>query len=239
MTHPGQALPTHTIVREVWGWFTSDGKNVLRIFVNRLRRKLHDDFRNPQFIASVRGTGYRFIRNVAEIGDGADPAVERTDVTLLLQSVEQLAVGLLDATTVDAAGAVLLDALDDTGYADGMAVFRLDGNRMQLVGARNMPPTWMASVEDGVPLEAGVRECAERAHREVVQFGDVRQVARHFSATAQQLGTAGYGACLFLPLLCGDRVWGHLGLGAPGAPVVRSHGHRVPPRRLRGVRARG
>jgi transcriptional regulator with GAF, ATPase, and Fis domain len=37
-------------------------------------------------------------------------------------------------------------------------------------------------------------------------------VARHFSATAQQLGAAGYGACLFLPLLCGDRVWGHLGL---------------------------
>ena len=104
MTHPGQALPTHTIVREVWGWFTSDGKNVLRIFVNRLRRKLHDDFRNPQFIASVRGTGYRFIRNVAEIGDGADPAAERTDVTLLLQSVEQLAVGLLECTSVDAAG---------------------------------------------------------------------------------------------------------------------------------------
>ena len=212
MTHPGQALPTHTIVREVWGWFTSDGKNVLRIFVNRLRRKLHDDFRNPQFIASVRGTGYRFIRNVAEIGDGADPSVERTDVTLLLQSVEQLAVGLLGCPTVDAAGAVLLDVLDDTGYADGMAVFRLDGKRMQLVGARNMPPTWMASVEDGVPLKPAFASAQSVLTREVVQFGDVRQVARHFSATAQQLGTAGYGACLFLPLLCGDRVWGHLGL---------------------------
>jgi len=212
MTHPGQALPTHTIVREVWGWFTSDGKNVLRIFVNRLRRKLHDDFRNPQFIASVRGTGYRFIRNVAEIGDGADPAVERTDVTLLLRSIEQLAVGLVDCPTVDTAGAVLLDVLDDTGYADGMAVFRLDGNRMQLVGARNMPPTWMASVEDGVPLKPAFASAQSVLTREVVQFGDVRQVARHFSATAQQLGTAGDGACLFLPLLCGDRVWGHLGL---------------------------
>ena len=164
MTHPGQALPTHTIVREVWGWFTSDGKNVLRIFVNRLRRKLHDDFRNPQFIASVRGTGYRFIRNVAEIGDGADPAVERTDVTLLLQSVEQLAVGLLDATTVDAAGAVLLDALDDTGYADGMAVFRLDGNRMQLVGGAQHAAHLDGECRRRRAAEAGVRECAERAH---------------------------------------------------------------------------
>jgi DNA-binding response OmpR family regulator len=212
MTHSGQALPTHTIVREVWGWFTSDGKNVLRIFVNRLRRKLHDDFRNPQFIASVRGTGYRFIRNVAEIGDGPDPTVERSDVTLLLQSVEHLAVGLRDRATVDSAGEYFLDVLDDTGYADGMALFRVDGNRMQLVVARNMPPSWMASVKNGVPLKPAFASAQSVLTREAVQFGDVRQVARHFSATAQQLGTAGYGACLFLPVLCGDQVWGHLGL---------------------------
>ena len=39
MTHPQQALPADTIVRRVWGWLPSDGKNTLRIFVNRLRRK--------------------------------------------------------------------------------------------------------------------------------------------------------------------------------------------------------
>ena len=70
----------------------------------------------------------------------------------------------------------------------------------------------MASVEDGVPLKPAFASAQSVLTREVVQFGDVRQVARHFSATAQQLGTAGYGACLFLPLLCGDDVWGHLGL---------------------------
>ncbi len=239
MTHPGQALPTHTIVREVWGWFTSDGKNVLRIFVNRLRRKLHDDFRNPQFIASVRGTGYRFIRNVAEIGDGADPSVERTDVTLLLQSVEQLAVGLLGCPTVDAAGAVLLDVLDDTGYADGMAVFRLDGKRMQLVGARNMPPTWMASVEDGVPLKPAFASAQSVLTREVVQFGDVRQVARHFErdrAAARHCRIRRVpvpSAAVRRPGMGAPRT------GAPGAPVVRSHRHRVPPCRMCGVRAGG
>jgi DNA-binding response OmpR family regulator len=212
MTHPAQALPTHTIVREVWGWFTSDGKNVLRIFVNRLRRKLHDDFRDPQFIASVRGTGYRFIRNVAGIGDGVDPAAERTDVTLLLQSVEQLAVNLRECASVDAAGDAFLDVLDGTGYADGMALFELDGNRMQLVVERNMPASWLASVRDGVPLKPVFASAQSVLTREVVQFGDVKQVARHFSATAQQLGTAGYGACLFLPVLSGDQVWGHLGM---------------------------
>jgi GAF domain-containing protein len=37
-------------------------------------------------------------------------------------------------------------------------------------------------------------------------------MAKHFSSTAAQLAGAGYRACLFLPVLCGDTVWGHLGL---------------------------
>jgi GAF domain len=131
---------------------------------------------------------------------------------LLLQSVERLAVGLHDCASVDAAGEYFVDVVDDTGYADGMALFRVDGNRMQLVVARNMPPTWMASVKDGVPLKPAFASAQSVLTREPVQFGDVRQVGRHFSATAKQLGTEGYGACLFLPVLCGDRVWGHLGL---------------------------
>jgi DNA-binding response OmpR family regulator len=210
MTHPRQALSTHTIVREVWGWFTSDGKNVLRIFVNRLRKKLGDDFRDPQFIASVRGTGYQFISNVAEMGDAADPLVERTDVAALLQSVERLAVGLHGCTGVDGAAAYFLDVLDDSGYADGMALFRLDGNRMWLIEAKRMPAKWMKSVKDGVPLKPAFASAQSVLTREAVQFGDVKQVAKHFSATAQQLG--GYGACLFIPVLCGDTAWGHLGL---------------------------
>jgi DNA-binding response OmpR family regulator len=210
MAHPRQALATHTIVREVWGWFTSDGKNVLRIFVNRLRRKLGDDFRDPRFIASVRGTGYRFIGNVAEMGDTADPLGERADVTLLLQSVEELAVGLHDYSSIEAATEYFLGVLDGTGYADGMALFRVDGKRMKLLAARNMPSTWMSGVKDGVPLTPAFASAQSVLTREAVQFGDLRQVAKHFSATAHQL--EGYGACLFLPVICGERVWGHLGL---------------------------
>ena len=104
MTHPQQALPVHTIVRRVWGWLPSDGKNTLRIFVNRLRRKLDDDPREPRYIASVRGTGYRFAQNVAEIGDEAETAMERTDVALLLQSIDHVATTLAGCDTVEEVG---------------------------------------------------------------------------------------------------------------------------------------
>jgi DNA-binding response OmpR family regulator len=212
MTHPQQALASNTIVRRVWGWFTADGKNALRIFVNRLRRKLHDDPRDPQYIASVRGTGYRFVRNVTEMGDEAEAQAAHTDVSLLLQSVEDLAVGLQGCADVDAAAGRFLDALDATGYADGMAIFRLDDTEMHLVAARHMAPEWTASVDGGVPLQPTFASAQSVLIREPVQFGDIREMAKHFSSTAEQLAGAGYRACLFLPVLCGDTVWGHLGL---------------------------
>jgi DNA-binding response OmpR family regulator len=212
MTHPQQALSSSTIVRRVWGWFTADGKNALRIFVNRLRRKLHDDPRAPEYIASVRGTGYRFIRNVTELGDEAEVPASQTDVATLLQSVEDLAIGLHGCADVETAAGRFLDALDATGYADGMAVFRLDRTKMHLVASRHMAPEWAASVEGGVPLKPTYASAQSVLIREPVQFGDIREMATHFSSTAAQLAGAGYRACLFLPVLRGDDVWGHLGL---------------------------
>jgi DNA-binding response OmpR family regulator len=211
MTHPQRALATYTIVRRVWSWGPSDSKNTLRIFVNRLRRKLGDDPRDPRFIASVRGTGYRFIRNVAEMGDEAEPAVEGTDVAPLLEAVEELATGLLGCDG-SAAAECLLETLDATGYADGMALFRVVGRQMRLVGARNMPADWMAGVEAGVPLKPSFASAQSVLGREVVQVGDIGQMAESYGASAGLLAAAGHHACLFLPILCGDRVWGHLGL---------------------------
>ena len=212
MTHPQQALSSSTIVRRVWGWFNADGKNALRIFVNRLRRKLHDDPRAPTYIASVRGTGYRFIRNVTELGDEVEAHASQTDVATLLQSVEDLAIGLHGCADVGIAAELFLDALDATGYADGMAVFRLDRQKMYLVASRHMAREWTASVEGGVPLKPTYASAQSVLIREPVQFGDIREMAKHFSSTAAQLAGAGYRACLFLPVLRGDEVWGHLGL---------------------------
>ena len=90
MTRPHEALPVQTIVRQVWGWSAADGRNALRIIVNRLRRKLEDDPRSPRYIAAVRGVGYRFIADVVEMGDRANPppATHESD---LLSWVEGLA----------------------------------------------------------------------------------------------------------------------------------------------------
>jgi len=212
MTHPLQALSIHVIVRRVWGWLPSDGKNALRIFVNRLRRKLEDDPRHPVYIASVRGTGYRFVRNVTEMGHEAEPAPEGAEAAPLLASIEQLAVTLQRcASGVDAAEQ-LLAALNATGYADAMAVFRVDGDSMRLVAQRDLPPAWLSRVEAGVPLHPSFASAQSVLSREPVQFGDIKLLGQHFPATAERLTCGGYHACLFLPIISGDHVWGHLGL---------------------------
>jgi DNA-binding response OmpR family regulator len=212
MTHPQQALPARTIVRRVWGWLPSDGKNTLRIFVNRLRRKLDDDPRQPRYIASVRGTGYRFVGNVAEMGDEAETAMERTDVALLLQSIEVLATTVAGCDTGEECADQLLDALDASGYADAMSVFQVEGARMRLVTTRNMPAEWVASVRDGVPLSPGFASAASVLSREVVHLGDIRHMSGQFADTAERAASGGYRACLFLPVVSDGNVWGHVGL---------------------------
>lgn len=213
MTHPQRALATHTIVRRVWGWFPADGRNAVRIFVNRLRRKLGDDPRRPRFIASVRGTGYRFVCNVAQLGDEAEPPAEGRDVAPLLESVERLATDLQGCQDVAAAAELFLETLDATGYADGIALFEVAGRGMRLLASRGMPAGWLAQVEAGVPLTSSFASGHSVLSREAVQFGDVGHVADRFTASVDRLAAAGHRACLFLPVVCGDSVWGHLGLG--------------------------
>ncbi len=45
-----------------------------------------------------------------------------------------------------------------------------------------------------------------------MQLGDIKLAGQHFSATAERLSCADYHACLFLPIVAGSNVWGHLGL---------------------------
>jgi DNA-binding response OmpR family regulator len=221
MTHPEEALTTQAIVRQVWGWYTADGKNALRIFVNRVRRKLGDDPRAPAFIASVRGTGYRFIRNVTQLGDDAEPLADTGDLTILLGTLESLALVLRDRTTTRAAADAFLDTLEALGYADGLALFLLEpgagAGEMRLVSARRMSDRWLASVENGVPLTPTFASAHSVLIGEPVQFGDIRQEAHHFSATARELADSGFRACSFLPIGSGpigrdEEPWGHLGL---------------------------
>lgn len=49
------------LVHHIWGedWFGDD--HVLDVHISSLRRKINDASREPRFIATVRGVGYRFV----------------------------------------------------------------------------------------------------------------------------------------------------------------------------------
>ncbi|MDO8365057.1 MAG: winged helix-turn-helix domain-containing protein [Actinomycetota bacterium] len=211
MTRPDVALPIATIVRRVWEWMPSDGRNALRIIVNRLRRKLDDDPRHPQFVASVRGIGYRFVANVTEVADTVAEHPDRVDVTPLLDSISRLAGRLADPAEVLSPAEQLLRIIDGAGLADGVALFRRSGNSMHLVGERRMPAAWLERVAGGVPLDPSFAGAQSMLSNEVVQFADVRAVGQ-FKGTAGQLAAEGFRACHFVPIAHGGEVWGHLGI---------------------------
>jgi two-component system KDP operon response regulator KdpE len=211
MTRPHEALPVQTIVRQVWGWSAADGRNALRIIVNRLRRKLEDDPRSPQYIAAVRGVGYRFIADVVEMGDRANPP-QPSQTNDPLNWVEGLALELMGCDSVVGAGELLLDALDASGYAEGMAVFRVDQDVMRLVAVRGMSDTWTERVAGGIPLDPSFASVQSVLTGEPVQFGDIHAVGGHFRATAAQLVDEGVRAGHFFPIEGRHGVWGNLGL---------------------------
>lgn len=211
MTRPHEALPVQTIVRQVWGWSAADGRNALRIIVNRLRRKLEDDPHSPRYIAAVRGVGYRFDADVIEMGDQPAPpsASHRND---LLNWIEGLAFSLVECDSVVEAGEVLLDALSASGYAEGMAVFQVEGDMMHLVAVRGMSEAWTERVAGGIPLDPSFASAQSVLTGEPVQFGDIHTVGGHFGATVEQLVDEGVRAGHFFPIPGRHGVWGNLGL---------------------------
>ncbi|MFQ6027545.1 MAG: helix-turn-helix domain-containing protein [Dehalococcoidia bacterium] len=50
----------------------------MKKYVQRLRRKLMDDAREPYWIASVHGIGYRFIGPAPEVRDNTGPMLAST-----------------------------------------------------------------------------------------------------------------------------------------------------------------
>jgi two-component system KDP operon response regulator KdpE len=55
----GTVVDHGTLLREVWGPSSVRERNYLWTFVERLRRKLEDDPRNPRIIVSAGSRGYR------------------------------------------------------------------------------------------------------------------------------------------------------------------------------------
>lgn len=57
--HPGEALATHWIFENVWGYAAELGFKTLTVCVGRLRRKIEEDPGHPRLLISIRGFGYK------------------------------------------------------------------------------------------------------------------------------------------------------------------------------------
>ncbi|BFH17122.1 hypothetical protein J6TS7_25430 [Paenibacillus dendritiformis] len=59
--HPQRAFSKKELYEQVWHQVNIEGNNTVSVHVKSLRTKLGEDIREPRYIQTVWGTGYRFI----------------------------------------------------------------------------------------------------------------------------------------------------------------------------------
>jgi two-component system KDP operon response regulator KdpE len=59
--HRNKVLTHRQILRDVWGPTADDQTHYLRVYVDRLRRKLENNPKAPVFLTTVLGVGYRLV----------------------------------------------------------------------------------------------------------------------------------------------------------------------------------
>jgi len=59
--HAGTTLPHQLLLERVWGPEYVNDIHYIKVFIRRLRQKLHDDADKPRYIQTVWGIGYRFV----------------------------------------------------------------------------------------------------------------------------------------------------------------------------------
>ena len=60
VNNPGKLLSHENLLSKVWGPEYRDDTQLLRLYVNYLRKKIELDATNPRYIFNERGVGYRF-----------------------------------------------------------------------------------------------------------------------------------------------------------------------------------
>jgi two-component system KDP operon response regulator KdpE len=60
LSHAGQTVPHRDLLRRIWGPVYAEEIEYLKVFVQRLRRKLGDSAAQPHLIQTDWGIGYRF-----------------------------------------------------------------------------------------------------------------------------------------------------------------------------------
>jgi DNA-binding response OmpR family regulator len=64
----GHVVDRDTILDVIWGADYVADSNVVDRHIQSLRNKLQDSYRNPRFIATVPGRGYRFVPSFTNLG---------------------------------------------------------------------------------------------------------------------------------------------------------------------------
>lgn len=57
MEHPGQMFTKEQIYTQVWNEAVVDD-NTITVYVKRIRNKIEDDPKQPQYLKTLRGIGY-------------------------------------------------------------------------------------------------------------------------------------------------------------------------------------
>ena len=61
LTNANKVLTDRMLLQQVWGPDYGDELEYLRVFVNRLRKKIEPNPSEPQFLVTDAWTGYRFV----------------------------------------------------------------------------------------------------------------------------------------------------------------------------------
>ena len=60
LSHRGETLPRKQLLQEVWGYHIAAASRTVDVHVTWLRQKLEDDPKQPRWILTVHGLGYKF-----------------------------------------------------------------------------------------------------------------------------------------------------------------------------------
>ena len=58
--NPGRVLTHQSLLSQIWGWEYADERSYLKVYVCNLRKKIERNPREPKYILTERGLGYRF-----------------------------------------------------------------------------------------------------------------------------------------------------------------------------------
>lgn len=61
MAHPNKVLTDQMLLRQVWGLEYGSEDHYLHVYIARLRKKLETDPRNPRYLVTEPGIGYRLV----------------------------------------------------------------------------------------------------------------------------------------------------------------------------------